>query len=90
MSDAHDVLIDWWRKRGRWPRHAGAAEAGARVLVLEVRAAALTWGQLVLHLGGLVRFPFHGMDDLRALMPDITDAEAASVEIAPMRRERLL
>jgi tricarballylate dehydrogenase len=57
-----------------------AQEEGARVLVLE-RAPRHARGGNSYFTGGLVRFPFHGMDDLRALIPDITDDEAAGLEV---------
>src|SRR5688572_19056802 len=57
-----------------------AREEGARVLVLE-RAPRHARGGNSYFTGGLVRFPFHGMDDLRALIPDITDDEAAGLEV---------
>lgn len=57
-----------------------AEENGARALLLEC-APPESRGGNSFFTGGLVRFPFHGMDDLRALMPDLTDDEAAVVEI---------
>ena len=53
-----------------------ANEGGARVLVLE-RAPEDEAGGNSRFTAGAIRFAYDGVDDLRALMPDLTDAEAA-------------
>ncbi|HEX3918580.1 MAG TPA: FAD-dependent tricarballylate dehydrogenase TcuA [Caulobacteraceae bacterium] len=56
-----------------------AAEAGARVLVLE-RAPEAESGGNSSFTAGAFRCVYDGVDDLRALMPDLTDAEVASAD----------
>ncbi len=51
-----------------------AHEGGARVLVLE-RAPEAEAGGNSRFTAGAIRFAYDGVDDLRALMPDLTDAE---------------
>ena len=51
-----------------------AYEGGARVLVLE-RAPEAEAGGNSRFTAGAIRFAYDGVDDLRALMPDLTDAE---------------
>ncbi|HUO12756.1 MAG TPA: FAD-dependent tricarballylate dehydrogenase TcuA [Caulobacteraceae bacterium] len=56
-----------------------AADAGARVLVLE-RAPEAESGGNSRFTAGAFRCVYDGVDDLRALMPDLTDAEVASAD----------
>jgi tricarballylate dehydrogenase len=56
-----------------------AAEAGAKVLVLE-RAPEAEAGGNSRFTAGAFRCVYDGVDDLRALMPDLTDAEVASAD----------
>ena len=51
-----------------------AHEGGAEVLVLE-RAPEAEAGGNSRFTAGAIRFAYDGVDDLRALMPDLTDAE---------------
>ncbi len=51
-----------------------AADAGARVAVLE-RAPRAEAGGNSRFTAGAIRFAYNGVDDLRALMPDLTDEE---------------
>ncbi|HLZ75448.1 FAD-dependent tricarballylate dehydrogenase TcuA [Phenylobacterium sp.] len=53
-----------------------AAEQGASVTVLERAPRALAGGNTAFTAGAM-RFAYDGVDDLRRLMPDLTDAEAA-------------
>ncbi|HEX6990140.1 MAG TPA: FAD-dependent oxidoreductase, partial [Bacillota bacterium] len=57
-----------------------AREQGAGVLVLE-RAPARARGGNSYFTGGLVRFPYGGAGDIRALIPDLTDEEMATVDV---------
>jgi tricarballylate dehydrogenase len=57
-----------------------ASEQGARVLILE-RAPFEARGGNSYFTGGLVRFPYRGMADVRRLIPDISDAEATTMEV---------
>jgi tricarballylate dehydrogenase len=56
-----------------------AAEAGAKVLVLE-RAPQAESGGNSRFTAGAFRCVYDGVDDLRALMPDLTDAEVESAD----------
>jgi tricarballylate dehydrogenase len=56
-----------------------AAESGARVRVLE-RAPEAESGGNSRFTAGAFRCVYDGVDDLRALMPDVTDAEAANTD----------
>jgi tricarballylate dehydrogenase len=56
-----------------------AAEAGAKVLVLE-RAPEAESGGNSRFTAGAFRCVYDGVDDLRALMPDLTDAEVAAAD----------
>src|SRR5580692_5588970 len=56
-----------------------AADAGAKVLVLE-RAPEDESGGNSRFTAGAFRCVYDGVDDLRALMPDLTDGEAASAD----------
>src|SRR5476649_2281580 len=56
-----------------------AAEAGARVLVLE-RAPEAESGGNSRFTAGAFRCVYDGVDDLRVLMPDLTDAEVENAD----------
>jgi len=56
-----------------------AAEQGASVLMLE-RAPEAEFGGNSRFTAGAFRCVYDGVDDLRALMPDLTDAEVASAD----------
>ena len=56
-----------------------AAETGARVLVLE-RAPEAESGGNSRFTAGAFRCVYDGVDDLRTLMPDLTDAEVANTD----------
>jgi len=56
-----------------------AREAGARVLMLE-RAPEAESGGNTRFTAGAIRFAYRGVDDLRAIMPDLTDAECAQTD----------
>jgi len=57
-----------------------AHEAGASVLVLEKAPRHLRGGNTAF-TGGGYRFAYNGFDDVRALLPDLSDAEAAGIEV---------
>src|SRR5258708_7689738 len=59
-----------------------AAERGASVLVLE-RAPKEARGGNSYFTGGLVRLPCSTLEELRQFVPDLTDTEAASIELPP-------
>lgn len=62
-----------------------AHEAGARVLVLEKAPLAERGGDTAF-TGGLFRFPFSGMEQLRALLPHYTDVELAPMDVGSYSR----
>jgi tricarballylate dehydrogenase len=57
-----------------------ACEAGARVLVLEKAPKELRGGNTYF-TGAAFRFPFGGLDDIRRLIPDLSEVEADSAEV---------
>jgi tricarballylate dehydrogenase len=57
-----------------------AREVGARVLVLE-KAPREARGGNTFFTGGAYRFPYTGLDEIRRLVPDMSDAEAAAVDV---------
>jgi tricarballylate dehydrogenase len=56
-----------------------AAEQGARVTVLERAPEPLSGGN-TRFTAGAMRFAYDGVDDLRRLMPDLTEAEVAATD----------
>lgn len=56
-----------------------AAEQGASVMVLERAPEALSGGN-TRFTAGAMRFAYDGVEDLRRLMPDLTDAEVAATD----------
>jgi len=57
-----------------------AREAGGRVLVLEKAPRELRGGNSYF-TGAAFRFPYEGLDDIRRLIPDLSDAEAEAVDV---------
>jgi tricarballylate dehydrogenase len=57
-----------------------AREAGADVLVLE-KAPREARGGNTFFTGGAFRFPYESLEDIRALIPDLSDAEADEVDV---------
>ena len=57
-----------------------ARESGARVLVLEKAPEHLRGGNTYFTGGGF-RFPYNGLDDIRRLIPDLSDEEARNIEV---------
>ncbi|HXG41847.1 MAG TPA: FAD-dependent tricarballylate dehydrogenase TcuA [Dehalococcoidia bacterium] len=64
-----------------------ALEHGARVLVLEAAPEAERGGNSYF-AGGLFRFPFAGLEDIAALIPDLSEAEARAVELEPYSQDQ--
>jgi tricarballylate dehydrogenase len=62
-----------------------AAERGARVLVLEKAPKALRGGNTYF-TGAAFRFPYDGIGDIRVLIPDLSEAEARSVDVGNYTR----
>jgi len=63
-----------------------AQEAGARVLVLE-RAPESDRGGNSAHSGGAFRTVYNGVEDLRRIVPDLTEAEIAMSDFGTYTRE---
>src|SRR5262245_11728637 len=63
-----------------------ACEAGAQVLVLE-KASADERGGNSRFTGGIVRFVYNGLDDIVPLVPDLSDAEIARLDVQPYSAE---
>lgn len=63
-----------------------AREEGAEVLVLEAAPRHERGGNSYF-VGGLVRFPYGGIDDVRALIPDLTDDEVERVDVGSYGEE---
>ena len=65
-----------------------ARERGASVLVLECAPREARGGNSYF-TGGLVRFPFEGMDELRELVQNLPDAEADRIEVGSYSPDEL-
>ncbi|MDB5479206.1 MAG: tricarballylate dehydrogenase, partial [Caulobacteraceae bacterium] len=66
-----------------------AAERGARVTMLE-RAPESEAGGNTRFTAGAMRFAYRSVDDLRDLMPDLTDEEVARTDFGAYPEERFL
>ena len=64
-----------------------AAEEGARVLVLE-RAPRRESGGNSRFTAGAIRFAYEGVDDLIALMPDLTESEVSRTDFGTYTEEQ--
>src|SRR5438874_9316557 len=62
-----------------------AREAGASVLVLEKAPRHLRGGNTAFTGGGF-RFAYDGFDDVGSLLPDLSDSEAAGIEVGSYPR----
>jgi tricarballylate dehydrogenase len=62
-----------------------AAQQGASVVVLE-KASREERGGNTFFSGGGFRFPYEGIDDLRALMPELTDEEVEELDVGAYTR----
>ena len=66
-----------------------AEEAGAKVLVLEAATEELGGGN-TRFTAGAIRTVYNGVDDLRDLMPDLTDAECEITDLAHIPKTNFL
>ncbi len=64
-----------------------AREQGAKVLVLE-RAPEEKRGGNSYFTGGLVRFPYNGIEDVLKLIPDLSEAEIESIDVGSYSEEQ--
>src|SRR4051794_24009654 len=74
-SDAFDVVVVGGGNAA-FCAALSAEEQGARVVVLE-RAPEDESGGNTRFTAGAIRFAYRGVEDLREVMPDLTDAEVA-------------
>jgi tricarballylate dehydrogenase len=65
-----------------------AHEQGARVLVLEKAPEHLRGGNTYFTGGGL-RFPYNGLDEIRQVIPDLSDAEAEVIDVGSYPQSQL-
>jgi tricarballylate dehydrogenase len=79
MPEAYDVIVAGAGNAGLCAA-LSAAENGTRVLVLE-KAPREERGGNTFFTGGAFRFPYQGLEDIRRLVPDLSEAEAASVDV---------
>ncbi len=79
MIGAYDVVIAGAGNAALCAALA-ARERGARTLVLE-RAPEHLRGGNTYFTGGGFRFPYDGLDDVRRLIPDLSDAEAEAIDV---------
>ncbi len=81
MPEMYDVVVVGSGNAGFCAAHA-ARERGARVLIVE--KAPQEWaGGNSYFTAGATRTTFNGLDDLRPILDDLTDEQAAGVELPP-------
>ena len=78
MAASYDVIVVGGGNAAFCAAHA-AREAGARVVMLE-RAPEAESGGNSRFTAGAIRFAYDGVDDLRAIMPDLSDQEIATTD----------
>ena len=83
MTDAIDVAVVGAGNAALCAALA-AREAGAEVLVLE-KAPEAERGGNTYFTGGGFRFPYEGLEQLRGILPDLSGAEAARVDVGAYR-----
>ena len=66
-----------------------AQEQGARTVVLE-KAPVAAQGGNCMYTGGGFRFVHEGIEDLRSLLPDLTDDEVTNVGMAQYSAEEFM
>ena len=85
-SDAYDVIVVGGGNAG-FSAALSAREEYVRVLVIE--KAPETWrGGNTFFTAGAYRFAFNSLDQFRALIPDLSDAEWESIELDPYSEEQ--
>src|SRR5690606_17069490 len=80
MSSEYDVIVVGAGNAALCAAIAARQAGAERVLVLE-RANEAYRGGNSMFTGGLMRFPYRGIEDIKAIIPDMSEAEEASIEI---------
>ena len=83
MAATHDVIVVGAGNAALCAAIA-AHEGGARVLVLE-KAGEGERGGNTFFSGGGFRFPDEGIDDIRIVIPDLSDAEVEEIDVGSYR-----
>ncbi len=86
MAAAYDVIVVGGGNAALCAA-LSAREAGARVLVLEKAPETWRGGNSFFTAGGF-RFAFKSFDELRAIVGDMSDEEAASMEVDPYTEDQ--
>src|SRR5438270_2534124 len=84
----YDVIVVGSGNAGFCAAHA-ARERGASVLIVEKAPREWAGGNSAF-TAGATRTTYTGLDDLRPILPDLTDAEAARVDLPPYTAEQFL
>ncbi len=84
MTQEYDVVVVGAGNAGLCAA-LSAQEAGARVLILEKAPVAERGGNTAF-TGGLLRFPFEGIDDFRPLVEDYSDEQLAGLDVGRYTR----
>ncbi|MEX2227409.1 MAG: FAD-dependent tricarballylate dehydrogenase TcuA [Dehalococcoidia bacterium] len=79
MTETYDVIVAGAGNAALCAA-LSAREQGASVLVLE-RAPEHFRGGNTYFTGGGFRFPYEGIDDIRRLIPDLSEAETAAIDV---------
>lgn len=80
-SDAYDVIVGSGGNAGLCAA-LSAQEPGARILVVEKAPESWRGGSTFFTAGGY-RLAFNSLEQIRALIPDLSDAEWESIELDP-------
>ncbi|MBI4179382.1 FAD-dependent tricarballylate dehydrogenase TcuA [bacterium] len=81
MREGYDVIVVGGGNAGLCAA-LSAREQGASVLVVEKAPESWRGGNTFFTAGGF-RFAYSSLDDIRALIPDLSDAEMESIELDP-------
>jgi tricarballylate dehydrogenase len=88
MSERYDVVVVGSGNAGFCAAHA-AREHSERVLIVEKAPRAWAGGNSYF-TAGATRTTFRSLDDLRPILDDLTDAQAAEVELPPYSPEQFM
>ena len=88
MPEAYDVVVVGSGNAGFCAAHA-AREQAERVLIVEKAPRAWAGGNSYF-TAGATRTTFGSLDDLRPMLDDLTDAQAALVDLPPYTAEQFM